>query len=90
VPDEVAWKRAGGRRRYNAERRRKAEERRDQILELTAGINLLALVPGRRTGIKAELARRLGVSRSTISRDVNAIFSDLFTCPRCGRSRWSF
>ena len=57
-------KRAAGRRRYNAERRAEARERYKLVVE--------AIMPpdGRKRGSQAQLARALGVHRSTISRDV--------------------
>jgi len=51
--------RAGGRRRYNAERQAEAVWRRDQIPVLFIRYNLT----------QSQIARRLGVHRSTISRD---------------------
>ena len=57
-------KRAAGRRRYNAERRAEARERYKLVVE--------AIMPpeGRKRGSQAQLARALGVHRSTICRDV--------------------
>lgn len=57
-------KRAAGRRRYNAKRRAEARERYLQVLKV--------IMPpdGRKRGTQAQLARALGVHRSTISRDV--------------------
>ena len=60
-------RRAGGRRRYNARRRAEKQWRRAQII---------ALVPYDRRGVwgvQALLAERFGVSKSTISRDFEAI-----------------
>jgi hypothetical protein len=61
---DVVCKRAAGRRRYNAERRAEARERYLQVVE--------AIMPtgGRKRGTQAQLARVLGVHRSTICRDV--------------------
>ncbi len=59
--------RAGGRARYNSWRRFKAEHRRQALAAL-----LLAEV-GARHGLQAELARRLGVSEATISRDLRLL-----------------
>lgn len=61
---DVVCKRAAGRRRYNAKRRAEARERYLQVVE--------AIMPtgGRERGTQAQLARALGVHRSTICRDV--------------------
>lgn len=79
VSDAEAIRRAGGRRRYNAERRRKAEERRAKVLDLL------------REGLgQSEIARRLGVSAQTISRDVWALRERIqrrHRCPLCG-AKW--
>lgn len=57
--DSEAHRRAGGRRRYNAERQRQAKQRLEKVLNLRAdGLT------------QAEIARRLGVHRSTVSRDL--------------------
>lgn len=57
-------KRAAGRRRYNAKRQAEARDRFKLVLE--------AILPpeGRKRGTQAQLARALGVHRSTVSRDV--------------------
>lgn len=77
VSDSEAYKRAGGRRRYNAVRRLRAILRRQQVAELLAsGYS------------QAEIAERLGVSQSTISRDVLHLRAETRrrgTCPVCGR-----
>ena len=61
---DAVCKRAAGRRRYNAKRRAEAKERYLQVVE--------AIMPtgGRKRGTQAQLARVLGVHRSTICRDV--------------------
>jgi hypothetical protein len=59
IPDWII-KRAGGRRRYNAERKRAQAARR---------IIVAGLLPDE---YQADIARLLGVSRSTICRDVVA------------------
>lgn len=57
--DTEAARRAGGRRRYNAERQAAARARLNKVAELyLAGVRN-----------KAEIARRLGVHRSTVCRD---------------------
>lgn len=61
---DVVCKRAAGRRHYNAKRRAEARKRYLQVVE--------AVIPsgGRKRGTQAQLARVLGVHRSTICRDV--------------------
>lgn len=61
---DLVCRRAAGRRRYNAERRAEARERYKQVVEAVMSPN------GRKRGSQAQLARALGVSRSTICRDV--------------------
>jgi hypothetical protein len=77
--DAEAVARAGGRRRHNATRRARAELRRAEVARLLA-------VLGLRHGTQAVIARRLGVSKSTISRDLTALFrgSRPRRCPLCG------
>ncbi|MGE4056657.1 MAG: hypothetical protein AB7F99_17850, partial [Vicinamibacterales bacterium] len=62
--------RAGGRRRYNAERQRVREERRDQLAAL-----VVETWPRFMTdrGWQSWAARQLGVSRASVCRDVDAI-----------------
>lgn len=61
---KTVCKRAAGRRRYNAKRQAEARERFKIVLAMT-------LPPaGRIHGSQAQLARELGVHRSTICRDV--------------------
>lgn len=55
--------RAGGRRHYNAVRQTLALVRQVQVAEMM-------LAGGSRWGLQSEIARRLGVDRATISRDV--------------------
>lgn len=61
---DAVCKRAAGRRHYNAKRREEARKRYLQVVE--------AIMPsgGRKRGSQAQLARALGVHRSTICRDV--------------------
>jgi hypothetical protein len=61
---DTVCKRAAGRRRYNAKRRAEARERYLQVLEV------IRPPDGRKRGTQAQLARALGVHRSTICRDV--------------------
>jgi hypothetical protein len=62
LPDWIIW-RAGGRRRYNAERKRAQAQRRRIVASLIDD------------EYQADIARLLGVHRSTICRDVAAIGS---------------
>ena len=67
----------GGRRHYNRQRQFKAEFRRVQV----------AIMLGQGLG-QAEIARGLGVSRSTISRDVAKLYKlacEERICPVCGQ-----
>lgn len=57
----------GGRRHYNARRRAQAEARRARI------VKRLVAVEFHKRGWQAEIARQLGVNRSTIHRDLAAI-----------------
>lgn len=63
VSDDEAARRAAGRRHYNSIRRLHAELRRVKVAELLRGRFL-------DWGVQAEIARELGVSRSTVCRDV--------------------
>jgi hypothetical protein len=81
--DDEAHARAAGRRRHNALRRFRAQLRRVQVL------NLAGELGGFHPGVQAQIARLLGVSEATISRDVAAILSgpdprDAGRCPFCG------
>ena len=73
---ETVKKRAGGRRHYNDLRRIYAKLRRNEVALLFAqGFE------------QAEIARRLGVHRSTVSRDIKSFFQMLNeekNCPVCG------
>ena len=70
---------AGGRRRYNAMRQEQARQRRQQVAELFATYGL-----ARGSGVA--MARHLGVSEATISRDVKALLQsvDRERCHACG------
>lgn len=61
---DTVCKRAAGRRRYNAKRRAEAKARYKIVIE--------AIMPpgGCKRGSQAQLARALGVHRSTICRDI--------------------
>jgi hypothetical protein len=81
--DDEAHRRAGGRRRYNAWRQFLALYRRVRLMEIVAR-NRMDL--WHRNGNQQALARALGVSPSTISRDVRAILEETRPgrpCPLC-------
>ena len=73
APWETVCRRASGRRHYNAWRKLKAAMRRREVERLMAaeGAGLFAW------GAQAEIARQLGVHRSTVSRDMGQILGDL-------------
>ena len=64
---ETAKRRAGGRRRYNAMRRRRVDARRLVVAEAVARMGWFAYMA---RGLRTSLAAQLGVSPSTISRDL--------------------
>lgn len=72
---DVVNRRAGGRRRINAERKAKAWERRNKIKELIGGYFLL-LGSGYAWGLETTIAEYFGVHRSTISRDKEALLAE--------------
>src|SRR5215211_6959729 len=81
--DDEAHRRAGGRRGYNMWRQSMALYRRMKLMQIVAG-NGISL--WKRNGAQKMLARALGVSPSTISRDVAAILSEYRPgkpCPLC-------
>jgi hypothetical protein len=71
--DKEAYRRAGGRRAHNAWRQSMALYRQMRLMEIIAR-NRVDLWS--RNGAQKRLARALGVSKSTISRDIKAIFSE--------------
>jgi hypothetical protein len=75
---DTVCRRAAGRRHYNAVRQFRAAYRRSQVARLLLKFDL-----GR--GIQARIAAELGVSRSTVCRDLAAIMTYARPCPRCGR-----
>jgi DNA invertase Pin-like site-specific DNA recombinase len=70
VPDAVAHARAGGRRAHNARRQFLAARRRAEVVRLIA-------VRGLEYGTQTEIARALGVHRSTICRDLREVFGHM-------------
>ena len=84
--DSIA-RRAGGRRRYNAERHEEAIKRRLRILQMV-GANWV-LNP---RGMQTQLANALNVNRSTINRDFEALrveWRHTRICPVC-RVWWKY
>ena len=67
---DSAKRRAGGRKRYNSQRRKRADARREA---LTKTISKCPLMPLRFRGSITALAGAFGVSPSTISRDLRYI-----------------
>ncbi len=83
--DEVN-RRASGRRRINAERKARAQKRREEIKEILGegGILLCGRTFGR--GKEAKLATYFGVHRSTICRDIAVLKEEYrkeHVCPTC-------
>ncbi len=74
--DEVC-RRSSGRRAYNALRRDRAMLRRQKVVQLLRRY-------GRGHGVQARMARELGVSEATISRDIAALWALGHGCPCCG------
>ena len=70
---QTAYRRAGGRRRYNAERARERERRRDRVAAIAVELGPRFFA----RGAQAEIARRLGVHRSTVCRDLEEILAEL-------------
>jgi hypothetical protein len=81
---DQAARRASGRRRYNARRQVRATIRRGRIIKIWE-----AQSPGgwciTAWGSQSQLAEMLGVSRSTICRDVRAMLASnaVLPCPIC-------
>jgi len=84
----VAWRIAGGRRRYNAARRRARNERRAQITALVLASERPCVATFRQ-GWGKQLAASLGVHPSVISRDFAAIRETIVLptpcCKPCAR-----
>jgi hypothetical protein len=75
----AAYRRASGRRHYNAVRRFHRERRRAEVARLLICKGALF-----RRGLQTELARELNVSRSTICRDLAYLLRLGWPCPTCG------
>lgn len=65
-------RRASGRRAYNARRSLERERRLVRVTELLLRMGGAHRIGGR-YGVQAQIARLLGVSESTISRDLQAL-----------------
>jgi predicted DNA-binding transcriptional regulator YafY len=74
--DEVC-RRAAGRARYHAMRRAQRVLRRRKVLRLLRRYGCCH-------GVQARIARELGVSEATVSRDVAALLLSQAPCPCCG------
>jgi hypothetical protein len=97
APADVVYRRAGGRRRYNAQRRLAALIRRVKLAHLLVKEMSAVVVPEiepdnlasidralkaiRNRGAQARIARELGVSRSTVCRDRMRLFRELGIWP---------
>jgi hypothetical protein len=78
---DEAYRRHAARSRWNSLRRLRAEDRRQRLLELILEVGGLAW------GAQTQLARRLGVHQSTVSRDLKTLLARDPPCPTCG-VRW--
>jgi hypothetical protein len=77
--DEEMQRRAGGRRLYNGVRQCRAALRRRELMTIVVRSRLKLL----EHGTQARLARQLGVSRSTVCRDMKRIFAEARARGRC-------
>jgi hypothetical protein len=84
IGDAAAIARAGGRRRYNAQREREKWRRRFAILRICAAADEL------RHGFQQELAGRFGVHKSVISRDLVWVRRMGLSCSGLSPLRCSF
>lgn len=80
---DTVIRRAGGRRHYNSVRRVRAQLRRLRIARWLGDPENWPLLL--RRGWQKELARRLGVSQATVSRDLRAVLATAPACPLCRR-----
>ena len=96
VGNDVAFRRASGRRSYNSLRQGRAWARQGVIIEQWCKSTRNGYGGGRLFdwGGQAALARQLGVSRATISRDIKKIQDEIgqTQCPTCdglvSNGRW--
>lgn len=77
------FRRAGGRRKYQALRRHEALLRRGEIIEIIEQLKLLRF----QRGTQAKIARLTGWSEATISRDFKRIRERFAPCSACGAIR---
>jgi hypothetical protein len=73
-------RRAAGRYKYNSLRRFQAQLRRREVLQLLHRW-------GWGAGVQSQIARRLGVHKSTICRDLRVLMPLLEECPTCHQLR---
>jgi hypothetical protein len=78
---ETVCRRASARRQLNAVKTFLANERRGQVLAL------LIELGGLRWGVQAEIARRLNVHPSVISKDLKKLMPLAKPCETCGQFR---
>jgi hypothetical protein len=71
-------KRNAGRRHFNSVRNFQRAHRRKQVVELLVRYGMID------HGVKARIARELGVHKCTITRDVKYLLEATRPCPRCG------
>ena len=77
---DTVCRRNAGRRHYNAVRQFLRLRRRGQLVALLNQHHLLLC----HRGTQARLARELGVSRTTVCRDVQFLLTLNTACPCCG------
>jgi hypothetical protein len=75
---ETVCRRNAGRRHYNNFRRLRRTWRRMRVAELLCKYGLLT------HGARARIARELGVHKSVVTRDVQALLHTHAPCPCCG------
>jgi hypothetical protein len=75
---QTVYRRAYGRRRYNAMRRFLADQRRNQLLTLVIKLG------GLQRGAQTKIAQALGVHRSTISKGLKRVMPLAKICGECG------
>jgi len=75
---DTVCRRARGRANYNSRRRLRAQLRRREVLHLWFEWR-------DKPGLQTLIAAHLGVSKSTICRDLQKIFPLMTDCPTCGQ-----
>src|SRR5262245_13919383 len=85
ISNRTAARRAGGRRRHNAKRKRQMWQRRFAILQIYARPE-----DGPPHGLQQALAERFGVNKATISRDVAWVERSGFAYSGLGPLKCSF